>query len=94
MVEENWGGGGAVNSERASANISKCSSGCDGLTLKQAGPMHANPECALAQKVIVQVEHATVINSSAIQMLHFGSHFQYIFICADVRKNRESWMTS
>ncbi len=56
--------------------------------------MHANPECALAQKVIVQVEHATVINSSAIQMLHFGSHFQYIFICANVRKNRESWMTS
>ena len=56
--------------------------------------MHAKPKCTLAQQVIIQVEHDTIIDSSAIQMLHLGSQFQYILICANVREDRDPCMPS
>ena len=45
---------------------------------------------ALAQNVIVQVKDATVIDSPAIQTLHFGAQLQYVSERADVRENGEA----
>jgi hypothetical protein len=42
---------------------------------------------ALAQYVVIQVEHAAAIDSSAIQALDFGSQSQYLRIGTDVCKD-------
>ena len=81
------GGGGvrAVDGERQNVHGSNCSS-----TREQRRPVHPNAIRALAQNVIVQVKDATVIDSPAIQTLHFGAQLQYVSERADVRENGEA----